>query len=78
MKALRDFLKSQGGQVIPLADAEANRWVKAVQPVLADYKKGMIAKGFSGADVDTQIKYIQERIEYWRKAEKERNIPTPY
>jgi TRAP-type C4-dicarboxylate transport system substrate-binding protein len=42
MKALRDFLKSQGGQVIPLSDAEANRWVKAVQPVLADYKKGMI------------------------------------
>jgi TRAP-type C4-dicarboxylate transport system substrate-binding protein len=74
----RDFLKSQGGQVIPLSDAEANRWVKAVQPVLADYKKGMIAKGFSGADVDTQIKYIQERIEYWRKVEKERNIPTPY
>lgn len=74
----RDFLKSQGGEIIPLPDAEADNWVKAVQPVLTNYKSSMVSKGFSGADVDAQINYIKERIEYWRKAEKDRKIPTPY
>ncbi len=29
----RDLFKSGGGQVIPLSDAEAARWIKAVEPV---------------------------------------------
>jgi TRAP-type C4-dicarboxylate transport system substrate-binding protein len=74
----RDFLKSQGGQVIPLEDAEANRWIKAVQPVMANYKSSMVSAGHSDKDIDGYVNYIKERIEYWRKIEKEKGIPTPY
>ena len=74
----RDFFKSQGGQVIPLADAEANRWIKAVEPVTADYKKSMGSKGYKEADVDSWLSYIKERTEYWKKEEKQRGIPGPF
>jgi TRAP-type transport system periplasmic protein len=72
----KEFLKEKGGQTIPLSAAEAARWVKAVQPVLADYKASMVKKGFAAKEIDGYFSYIQERIEYWSKIEKERKIPT--
>jgi len=74
----RDLFKSGGGQVINLTDAEAARWVKAVEPLTVSYKKTMAGKGFKEADVDGWIKYIKERMEYWRKEEKARKIPAPF
>ena len=73
-----DLFKSQGGQVIPLSDAEASRWIKAVEPVIGDYKKNMVSKGQKEAEVDGWVKYIGERIEYWKKEEKQRRIATPF
>jgi len=74
----RDLFKKGGGQVINLTDAEAARWVKAVEPLTASYKKTMAGKGFKEADVDGWIKYIKERMEYWKKEEKARKIPAPF
>lgn len=73
-----DFLKSQGGQVIPLTDAESARWIEAVQPVVTSYKKSMVSAGHSDKEIDSYISYIKERIEYWRKIEKEKGIPRPF
>jgi TRAP-type transport system periplasmic protein len=74
----RDLFKSGGGQILPLSDAEVARWVKAVEPVTGDYKKSMASKGYKDADVDGWIKYIKERIEYWRGEEKKRGIAAPF
>jgi len=74
----RDLFKSKGGQVISLSDAEVARWIKAVEPVLADYKKSMVSKGYKEADVDGWVKYIRERIEYWHKEQKRRGAPSPF
>ena len=74
----RDLFKSGGGQVIPLSDAEAAKWIKAVEPVMGGYKKNMVGKGYKEADVDGWVKYIKERIEYWKKEEKQRKIPAPF
>jgi TRAP-type transport system periplasmic protein len=74
----RDFFKGQGGQVIPLADSEVVKWIKAVEPVTADFKKNMVSKGYKEAEVDSWIAYIKERIEYWRQEEKKRAIPAPF
>jgi TRAP-type transport system periplasmic protein len=74
----RDFLKSQGGQIIELSDAESDRWIKAVQPMVASYKKELTTKGFATKEVDGYVSYIAERIQYWKKIEKEKGIPTPY
>jgi TRAP-type C4-dicarboxylate transport system substrate-binding protein len=74
----RDLFKSVGGQIVPLSDAEAARWVKAVQPVIGDYKKAMVGKGFKEAEVDGWLKFIDERIGYWSKMEKQKKIPAPF
>ena len=73
-----DSFKNAGGQIIPLSEAEASRWIKAVEPVIGNYKKNMVAKGFKEADVDGWVKYIKERTEYWKKEEKQRKIPAPF
>ncbi len=73
-----EYLKKNGGQVINLSDAEAVKWVKAVQPVIADYKKDLVAKGYKEQEVDTWINFIKERTEYWKAQEKARKIPSVY
>ena len=73
-----EYLKKNGGQVINLSDAETAKWVKAVQPVIADYKKDLVAKGYKEQEVDTWINFIKERTEYWKGQEKARKIPSVY
>lgn len=71
-----DYFIKQGGQVIPLPAAESARWVKASQPVVEDFKKDLASKGFKAAEIDSWLKYVGERIDYWEKQEKARKIPT--
>jgi len=73
-----EFFKGQGGQIVTSPDAESARWVKAVEPVITDYKKDLASKGYREQEVDTWISFIKERIEYWKVQEKTRNIPTAY
>ena len=72
------FFKEQGGQVVPIPEKEIQRWVKAVEPVIGDYKRDMVAKGYKAAEVDSWIQFIKERISYWKGQEKVRKIPTAY
>jgi TRAP-type transport system periplasmic protein len=74
----RDLLKSIGGQVLPLSDSEAARWVRTVEPVIGTYKKDMAARGHKAAEIDGWVAYIRERIDYWRGEEKKRGIPAPF
>lgn len=71
------FLK-EGGQIIELKEEEAKRWVKAIEPIIEEYKKTMVSKGFKESDVENWIQFIKERIEYWKKEEKRRKIPSPF
>ncbi len=71
----RDFFTSLGGQITHLSDAEAARWIKAVEPIIADYKKTMVAKGHKEAEVDGWIKFIRDRNDYWLKEQKRRGLP---
>ncbi len=73
----RDVFKAKGGKLITLSDAEAAKWVKAVQPVIGAYKKHMAEEGFKAADVDKWIAFIKERVAYWKKEEAQRKIPSP-
>ena len=70
--------KTAGGQMITLSDAEAAKWIKAVQPIFAAYKKDMVSKGFKEAEVDGWISYIKERITFWKAEEKKRGIASPF
>jgi TRAP-type C4-dicarboxylate transport system substrate-binding protein len=74
----RDLFTSKGGQMIDLSAPEAERWKKAVQPVIESYKKQMASKGHSEAEVDGWIKYIRERIAYWHKEQKAKKITSAF
>lgn len=74
----REYFIKQGGKIVPLTDAESDRWVKAAQPVIAEFKKDMTSKGYKAAEVDSWLKFIHERIEYWKGQEKTKKIPTAY
>lgn len=74
----RDFFLRQGGQIVPLSDAEAAKWIKAVQPVINDYKKDLLSKGYKEAEIDAWLAYVKERIEYWKGQEKAKKVPTSY
>jgi TRAP-type transport system periplasmic protein len=74
----RDLFTSGGGQMIYLSDAEVAKWIKAVEPVVGEYKKSMVSKGYKEAEVDEWVKYIKERIEYWRAEQKKKGIPSPF
>ena len=73
-----EFFKQHGGQLTQLSDAEAKRWEKAVEPVIANYKKDMISKGFRSEEVDSWLKYLRERIDFWEKKAREQGIKSPY
>ena len=74
----REFFKSQGGQILNLSDAEAARWVKASEPVVASFKKDLTSKGYTEKEVGSWLEFIQERIQYWKGQEKAKKIPTAY
>ncbi len=73
-----DFFKKQGGQIINLTDAEGARWVKAAEPVVAEFKKDLMSKGHKADEVDSWVSFIKERIEYWKGQEKARKVQTVY
>jgi TRAP-type C4-dicarboxylate transport system substrate-binding protein len=45
------FFLEKGGSFVPLSEAEAARWVKAAEPVIAAYEQGVSEKGVDGARV---------------------------
>jgi len=57
----RAYSLSLGNQIIPLADAESQRWEAAVQPIIDEYIQNSKEKGFDGnANVSTLKQLIQE------------------
>jgi TRAP-type C4-dicarboxylate transport system substrate-binding protein len=53
------FFLNQGGQIIGLDAKEAERWKKAVAPIISDYAADMTKKGFNGTEiVDYTIKTL--------------------
>jgi TRAP-type C4-dicarboxylate transport system substrate-binding protein len=72
-----EFLKSQGGQILTISDTDV-KWVKAVQPVIADFKKDLASKGYKESEVDSWMVFLKERIEYWKGQEKVNKVPTAY
>jgi TRAP-type C4-dicarboxylate transport system substrate-binding protein len=74
----KDVFTNGGGKIINLSDAEAGKWKKAVEPVIVTFKNDMISKGHKESDVNAWIKYIQDRIQYWRNEEKRRKVAAPF
>jgi len=74
----REFFLKEGGQILPLAEAESARWVKAVDPVFDKYKKDMVSKGHKAEEVDGWVKFLKERTQYWKEQQKAKKIESAY
>ena len=73
-----EFFKQHGGQIIQLSDAEAKRWEKAVEPVVANYKKDMLSKGFKSAGNRWLAQLHTGTCRFLEKKAKEQGIKSPY
>jgi TRAP-type C4-dicarboxylate transport system substrate-binding protein len=63
-------------QFIDLSPSEAKRFEAAVEPVINNYVKTMVGKGFSEAEVKGWIKFLHDRIQYWMKRQLALRIPS--
>jgi len=66
----------KGVQFIELPPKEVEKWKAAVEPVIDNYVKTMVGKGFSEAEVKGWIKFLRDRIDYWTKKQIAWRIPS--
>ena len=55
------FAMKKGVEIIELSPEEAARWKEATAPVIENYVKEMVGKGYSETDVKGWIKFLRER-----------------
>ena len=72
----RAFGEAKGVEYIELTDKEAQRWTKAVQPIIENYIKRVVSKGFAEPEVRGWIKYLRERTDYLTKKQLALHIPS--
>jgi TRAP-type C4-dicarboxylate transport system substrate-binding protein len=71
------FGLTKGVTYFELSDQEAARWVKAVEPVVANYIKKMTGKGYSESEVKGWVDFQRDRIKYWTAMQMTYKIPSP-
>jgi len=67
---------SKGVEIIELGPEELPKWKEAVAPVIDNYVKTMVGKGFSEAEVRLWISFLRERADYYRKKQIDLRIPS--
>jgi TRAP-type C4-dicarboxylate transport system substrate-binding protein len=70
------FGLSKGVEIIELPSSELPKWQAAVKPVIEDYVKRLVGKGFSEAEVRGWITFLRERADYWTKKQITLRIPS--
>ena len=70
------FGLSKGVGIIELPPSELQVWQAAVIPVIDNYVKRMVAKGFSEAEVKGWIQFLRERTDFWTKKQITLRIPS--
>jgi TRAP-type C4-dicarboxylate transport system substrate-binding protein len=73
----KDFAAQQGVEIIQLDKSQVERWKKVTDPVVDDYVKDMVSKGYPEKEVRGWIQYLRNRIDYWTKKQIELRIPSP-
>jgi len=66
--------KVAGLEFIELPAAEMAKWKKAVEPVLDNYVKKMVASGYNEKQTRELINFVRMRIDYWVKKQKEAGV----
>jgi len=72
----KEYGVAKGVEFIDLPPDEVVRWKAAVEPVIDNYVKIMVGKGYSEAEVKGWIKFLRDRIDYWTKKQIALRIPS--
>lgn len=73
----KQFGVEKGDEIIQLPPEEVERWKQAAAPVIENYVKEMVGKGYKEDEVRGWIKFLNERIDYWTKKQLEYQIKSP-
>ena len=73
----KEFAKKKGVEIIELSPREVIKWQNATAPVVEDYVKEMVGKGYSESEVRGWIKFLRDRIDYWTKKQIWLRIKSP-
>ena len=73
-----EFLKSQGGQIITISDAESVQVGHCGTARDRGLQEGPYIQRIQGSEVDSWIAFVKERIEYWKGQEKANKVPSAY
>ena len=66
----------KGVKFYDLPASELPKWQKAVAPVIDNYVKKMVGKGFSEAEVKGWIEFLRERSDFYKKRQISLRIPS--
>ena len=72
----KKFGLSKGVEFVELPLSELPKWQAAVEPVIDDYVKRMVGKGYSEAEVRGWVKFLRERSDYWTRKQISLRIPS--
>ena len=72
----KKFGLSKGVEFIELPPSELPKWQAAVEPVIDDYVKRVVGKGYSEAEARSWVKFLRERSDYWTKKQISLRIPS--
>ena len=72
----KKFGLSKGVEFIDLPESELPKLQAAVKPVIDDYVKRLVGKGFSEAEVRGWVAFLRERSEYWTQKQISLRIPS--
>lgn len=73
----KDYALEKGVKFIDLDDAQVEKWKAVTNPVIENYIKDMVSKGYPEAEVKGWISYLRERIDFWTKKQMEYRLTSP-
>lgn len=71
------FGKEQGVEMIELSPDQVEKWKASVAPVIENYVKEMVGKGFVEEEVRGWISFIKKRIDHWTQVQIASGIKSP-
>lgn len=72
----KKFGLDKGVEFIELPASELPRWQAAVEPVINDYVKRMVAKGFTETEARSWVKFLKDRSQYYTDKQISFRIPS--
>jgi hypothetical protein len=72
----QDFGKKVGVEYSELTKEQFEKWQQAVQPVIENYVKAMVASGYPETEVRGWIKWLRERTVYLTEKQKALQIKS--